>query len=86
MIPSFRYIPVLNNRLFADVRMTSIDGLPTIHGDTLSDSGTLYLSIQNVGGNVQLTLYSDAARTQPVLQGTATGISGVVYLTGAAQR
>jgi len=84
--PAYEYVPVLGSVGNATVRALRIVGLSTIHGDAFSDRGRLYASLAGPAGSYTLTLYADAAHTQPVSAGSVASLGTTFNLAATGGR
>jgi hypothetical protein len=71
--PVFSFIPIIGDGRAA-LRMVSLRGVSTKHGSTDTDRGLMYATINKVGATHTLSLYSDAARTAKVAEGTTDNL------------
>ena len=74
--PTFEYIAVVGDKDKAHVKVVSLSGVSTKHGDTKTDRGRLYGSVTKSGLVHTLSLYSDVSKTSDklVAQGTTSDL------------
>lgn len=85
MQPTFEYIPVLGTIAGTTLRIASISGISTIHGDQFTDRGRLYGTLTFTFPTYTVNLYSDVSRDDGslVLSGTTTALQS--YFEMSAQ-
>lgn len=80
--PSYEYVPILG-ATGATLRVVSIDGISTKHGDTKTDRGRLYAKVTKPG-SYQLDVYSRFTRQAGELVMTGTVATLATYFDLAA--
>jgi hypothetical protein len=57
-VPSFTYIPIVQDLAACDVQVAALAGISTLHGSTDTDEGRLYADVSLSGSTATLSIYS----------------------------